>query len=171
MKKRLSFILFSIIITLNFFSCNTDSNNKLIEGDLYFDWLHFGSFYNQPDSIIDNVKLYADTVNRKQADSVDLNILAMYDILKKEDLLYKPFIDLKLDNGSLVKMYFTNDEYDKIKIYKRKDLLDTKKKIRIKAEVHDLGMRMVLSIKVVSIIKLDGQTLQRDKKFKIEDYN
>ena len=94
----------------------------------------------------------------------------MYEILKKENLLDRPFIDLKLDNDSIVKIYFTNNDYEKIKIYKRQDLLDAKKKIRIKTEVRDLGFGMVLSTKLLSVSKVDGQTLQVNKKLKIEDY-
>ncbi|CAN5183506.1 hypothetical protein BH11BAC6_BH11BAC6_00800 [soil metagenome] len=94
----------------------------------------------------------------------------MYEILKKEDLFYSPFIDLKLDNDSTVKIYFTNNDNDKIKNYKRQDLLDTKKKIRIKIEVQDLGFGMALDKKLISINKIDGQTLQINPKLKIEDY-
>ena len=48
MTSRLSIIIFSIIALIVFFRCNTDKpDNKLIEGDLYYDWLRFGSFYNQ----------------------------------------------------------------------------------------------------------------------------
>lgn len=81
-----------------------------------------------------------------------------------------PFIDLKLDNDATVKIYFTTDDYEKIKIYKRQDLLDTKKKIRIKTEVRDLGFGMALSTKFLSVTKIDGQTFQISRKLKIEDY-
>lgn len=171
MTIRLAIILFSTVTSLFFSTCKLDKHDiKVIEGDLYYSWLRFGSFYNQPDSIIEKVKLYADTVNRKLVDSSDLKTLTMYEILKKENLLDRPFIDLKLDNDSIVKIYFTNNDYEKIKIYKRQDLLDAKKKIRIKTEVRDLGFGMVLSTKLLSVSKVDGQTLQVNKKLKIEDY-
>ena len=171
MTSRLSIILLSVIALINFSACNTDKHrDKLIEGDLYFDWLRFGSFYNKPDSVVKQVKLYADTVNREMLYSDNLKFLTRYEILKKKDLLYRPFIDLKLDTDSIVKIYFINNDYDKIKIYKRHDLLDTKKKIRLKAEVQDLGFGMALEKKLISINKVDGQTFQINPKLKIEDY-
>ena len=69
MTIRLAIILFSTVTSLFFSTCKLDKHDiKVIEGDLYFSWLRFGSFYNQPDSIIEKVKLYADTVNRKLVD-------------------------------------------------------------------------------------------------------
>lgn len=169
MPLHLSTILFSVIIL--FTSCKSHKqNNKLIEGDLYYSWLRIGSFYNQPDSIIEKVKVYADTVNRKLLDSNDLRFLKMYEMLKVQNLLYSPYIELKLDDDSILKIYFTNNDYEKIKIYRRQELIDTKKKIRIKAEVKDLGTGMALSKDLISINKVDGETLQINKKFKIEDY-
>ncbi|CAN5183414.1 hypothetical protein BH11BAC6_BH11BAC6_00790 [soil metagenome] len=72
MTSRLLIILFSISALINSSGCNTDKHEtKLIEGDLYFNWLRFGNFYNQPDSIIKKVTIYADTVNREVIDSAD----------------------------------------------------------------------------------------------------
>lgn len=172
MLTRLLIILFSFPILWSLSSCSLDKQaNKQVEGDLYYDWFRIGSFYNQPDSIIEKIKLYADTVNREVLDPVDLRFLTMYEISKKEDLLYRPFIDLRLGNDSVVKIYFKNKDYDKIKIYKRQDLLDTKKKIRIKMEVQDLGFGMAVDKKLISINKVDGQTFQISPKLKIEDYH
>lgn len=164
-------IPFSIAILFFLSSCSSKKQeSKILEGDLYYSWLRIGSFYNQPESIIEKVKLYADTVNRKTIDLSDLRTLKMYEILKQENLLYMPFIDLKLDNDEIVKIYFTTDDYEKIKIYKRQDLFDTKKKIRIKIEVRDLGFEMALSTNLLSVTKVDGQTFQISRKLKIEDY-
>ena len=164
-----SFITATLICVIN--CCSGKHPYKKIEGDLYFSRLRIGSFYHQPDSIIQKVKIYADTVNRKLSDASDLRTLAMYEILKKENLLYRPFIDLKLDNDSIVKIYLTPREYDQIRIFHRQDLLDTKKKIRINLEVRELGYGMDLSTKIISVNKMDGQTLQVNKKFRIEDYH
>ena len=171
MRTRSLNILFSIGTLIFLSTCSSDKQeSKIIEGDLYYSWLRVGSFYNQPDSMIEKLQLYADTVNRKLVDSSDLKTLTMYEILKKDNLLYRPFIDLKLDNDSIVKIYFTTDDYEKIKMYKRQDLLDTKKKIRIKAEVRDLGFGMALSTKLLTVSKVVGQTFQINNKLKIEDY-
>lgn len=171
MTNRSIIILSSIVILFAGLNCNsTQQKNRQLEGDLYFDWLRFGNFYNLPDSLINKFKHFADTVDRKALDSVDLNLLKMYEVLQKEDLLYQPFISLKLDNDSIIKIYFTNTDYNKFKMYKRSDLLDTKKKVRIKMNVRDLGFGMALSTKLITINKVDGQTYQINPKLKIEDY-
>jgi hypothetical protein len=172
MTTRILIKFFFSFILLSYLSCKQDNQEtRQIEGDLYFDWLGIGSFYNEPDSIIERVKLYADTVDSKMLDPSDLKILKMYETLQKADLLYQPFIDLKLDNYSIIKVYFTNDDYEKIKINKRKDLLNAKMKIRIRMEVKDLGYGMVLDKKLLSLQKVPGQTSQINPKMKIEDYH
>jgi hypothetical protein len=94
----------------------------------------------------------------------------MYETLKKENLLFKPYVELRLDNDSIIKLYLDQLDYDKIKIYKRQELQDSNKKITIKVESKNLGNGMFLCEKLISVGKVDGQTRQVQKKFKIEDY-
>ncbi len=159
------FLLTAIFV----FACGQD--NKTIQGDLYFSFLRFGSFYNQPDSIINKFKIYADTVNNNKLNTFDKQVLTMYKTLKKENLLFNPFIELRLDNDSIIKLYLDKSDYDKIKIYKRQELQDQNKKIRINLVGNYLGNGMLLCKKLISVDKVDGQTLQIQKKFKIDDYN
>jgi len=171
MSLRLLQMLLIIGSLIYLTNCSQDSRpTKRIEGDLYFSFFRIGNFYNQPDSVIQKVKLYIDTANRKLLDSSDLLDLARYDLLKKENLLFRPFIDLRLDNDSIIKVYLTNGEYEKIKIFKRQDLLDSKKKVRLILDVQNLGLGMALATKVISADKIDGQTSRFDKKLLIEDY-
>jgi len=171
MNLRLLNMLFVIGALICLTNCSHAKRpTKKLEGDLYYSFFRIGNFYNQPDSIIQKVKLYIDTVNRKLLDSSDLLDLVRYDLLKKENLLYSPFIDLRLDNESIIKVYLTSAEYEKIKVFKHRDLLDTKKKVRLILDVHDLGFGMALATKVISANKIDGQTSRSDKKFLTEDY-
>ncbi len=162
-------VLFSIIIS--FTSCKSfNQNNQFIEGHLYYSWLRIGSFYNQPDSIIKKVTAYADTVNYKLLDSNDLRFFKMYKTLKAQNLLYSPYVDLMLNDNSIIKIYLSDKDYEKIKIYRWQELIDTKKKIKIKAAVKDLGTGMVFCTNLMSINEVNGETLQNIKKLKIEDY-
>lgn len=171
MTTRILIRIALVVILINQSNCKPDTHeSRKIEGDLYYDWLRIGSFYNEPDSIIEQVKLYTDTVDSRNLDSADLKTLKMYKILEKEHLLYQPFIDFKLDNDSIIKIYFTNDDYEKIKIYKRQDLVDTKMKVRINMEVKDIGYGMALEKRIISLKKISGQTFQINPKMKIEDY-
>jgi len=171
MKLHSTLLKLTIPVIL-FAGCRSQQGNStsLLEGDLYYGFFRIGSLYNQPDSIAIKWRSYADTVNRKSVQPDELRILMMYDILEETELLYHPFIDLRLDTDSIVKLYFTKDDYERITVFKRQELLDTKKKVRIKAEVRKLGLGMFLCTKLVSVTKIDGQTNGFDKKFKIEDY-
>ncbi len=171
MKIRKLIICFTVGVLMALTNCNSNEIQiKKIEGDLYYSFFRLGSFHNLPDSIIQKMKFYADTVNRSQLDSANLEFISKYDVLRNKDLLYSPFIDLKLDNDSIIKVYLTNSEYEKIKIFKRQDLIDTKKKVRIVVDVQNLGHGLALATKIISANKIDGQIPQFDKKLRIEDY-
>jgi hypothetical protein len=71
----------------------------------------------------------------------------------------------------VVTLYLDTLDYDRIKIYKRQKLQDDNKKVKIEATVTmiDSGLYNCEKLKRVDLV--DGETLQRQKKFKIEDYN
>jgi hypothetical protein len=166
MKIRKFIFLF---LSLPLFFCCVKSSDK-IEGDLYFGALRFGNFYKQPDSLVRKFKIYADTVNRKNLEPSDKEILETYEILKKENILYYPYIELKLDSGTVVKLYLKTFDYKKIKKHKRQQLQKEGKKVRIVAEVRNLGHNLFICNNVLNIMKTEGKTLQIQKKFQIEDY-
>jgi hypothetical protein len=172
MKFRLSIIMLVAITGICFANCGIkNGQTKKLEGDLYYSYLRFGNFYNQPDSIVQKVKMYFDTVNHKELDSSAQLYAMRYDLQKKMDLLYKPFIELQLDNYSITTIFLSHDDYEKIKKFKRQDLLDTKKKVRINIEVNDLGLGMAIGTKIILAEKVDGQMHAFSKKFLIEDYH
>ena len=171
MKLRLFNLLLVIAFLAGLTNCSPDNRPiKKLEGDLYYSFFRVGNFYNLPDSFIEKAQLYLDTVNRQLLDSTDLFYVKRFELLKKEKLLYNPFIDLKLDNDSIVTIYLSKSEYKKITIFKRQDLLDTKKKVRLLLNVHDLGFGMALATEIISANKIDGQISRYDRKFRIEDY-
>ncbi len=168
MNSRNLNILITLITLLTNFSCF--HSNKIIEGDLYFGFFRVASYYNQPDSIIKGFEYYMDTVHRAKIDSSDRRFISMYDKLRQENLLFSAFIELILNDSSKIYLYLDSTDYHKIKIYKRKNLIKSGQKIRIKVEGKDLGNGMFLCQKLISIEKINGQTYQIRSKFKIEDY-
>ena len=154
MKPGLFNILLIIVFLAGLTNCSPDNRPiKKLEGDLYYSFFRIGNFYNQPDSFIEKMQIYLDTVNRQLLDTIDLFCVKKLELLKKEKLLYSPFIDLKLDNDSIVTIYLSKSEYKKIIIFKRQDLLGTKKKVRLVLDVHDLGLSMALATKIISALK------------------
>ncbi len=156
-----------ILLITSFFVFGCEPSNKIIEGDLYFSFFRLSSYYNLSDSIIHRLdSIFNSDKNFKIGNS----IYEKYNILKKENLLYSPFIELKLDNDSVITLYTNNNDYEKIKLNKIKDLQANFKKIRIKANCRYLGYNLYKCNNILELKKIDGQTLMHSRKLKIEDY-
>ena len=169
MTTRYSIIF--LLLTLCLGCQNIKSKEThVIEGDLYFSYFRYANFYGQPDSIINKGIALADTADRTLLDSADLVFLTMYDTLKKEKLLYNPYIALRLDTDSIVTLIFSQDDYRKIAPTNYQNLLDKKKKIRIKADVRQIAGNISYCNKLIFIDTLDGETLPKSRKLKIDDY-
>jgi len=152
-------------------ACENKPKTDTLTGDLFFTPFKLGSYYNQPDSLVKGFEIYFDTLKTETADSDQKKWLKQYKILKEKDFLFRPFIYLRVKDDSVVTLYLDTLDYDRIKIYKRKKLQDDNKKVKIEARVTmiDSGLFNCEKLKRIDIV--DGETLQRQRKFKIEDYN
>ncbi len=157
--------LFCYFLLLMGMSCQEEKD--VLEGDLYFSYLRFGSFYHQPDTIVRRFQAFADTAQMDR----DSSFLAQYQTLKRENLLYSPFVDLELKDNSIITLYLQPSDYDKIKIYKRKDLQTSHTKIHIKTRVKSLENKLFLCKDLISVDRISGETYPANGKWKIEDYN
>lgn len=157
-----------------FVACTSKDEKDLLVGDLYFSDLRFGNFYNLSDSMMDRIEHSIDTMNVAKADSADKKFYDAYNILKNRGLLYKPFVDIKVKEDSMVKLYLDSADYDRIKIFKWRELLDDEKKVVIKAKtayVDNFPVTLLYCKELVDVSLIDGKTLPQRSKFKIEDYN
>jgi hypothetical protein len=163
--------IFIPTILLLIVACENKPKTDTLTGDLYFRFFNFGNFYNQPDSLIKQSIAYFDTLTTENANASEKKLLRQYRVLKQKNLLYRPYVYLRVQDDSVVLLYLDTLDYDKIKIYKRQRLQDENKKIRIEASVTmiDSGLFNCQKLKRVDLV--DGETLQRPKKFKIEDYD
>ena len=112
-----------------------------------------------------------DTLDLEKADKETIQLIDTYKKIKEEKLIYKPFVDILVSSDSIVKLYLDSADYDQIKIYKRRQLQTDNKKIRIKANVRQFDKGYFYCKELLSVDMVDGETLQRQKKLKIEDYN
>ena len=168
MKQQRILVLFLFLFTIAGLGCR--QNETIIEGDLYFSWLRIGSFYNEPDSIAEKMLLYADTVNIDKLDSPSRRTMNMYEVLKKEHLLYSPFVNLKLDNDSIILLYLDKKGYDKIRISSYKSLVNSNQKIRVRLSAQSLQYQMYLCRSIIAVNKIEGKTFMQSRKLLIEDY-
>jgi len=166
--KNLIIIVGLILIV---FGCQTKPKEKPnLEGDLYYTWLKLGSFYQQPDSLYQIYSQLRDSLGIEELRNQDSTGTFHIELLEKHDLIKSPFIYLKTDSDSIFIVYMTQEEYEPITEYTYQDLIDNKQKIRLKLITEQLTDKLQICKKVISIEKIDGETLQKQKKFKIEEY-
>lgn len=166
--KNLLIILSLIFIA---FGCQTNHEEKLnVEGDLYYTWLKLGSFYQQPDSLYQNYTELKDSLGIEELRKQDSTGTSHIELLEKHGLVKSPFIYLKTDFDSTFLVYMTPEDYNPITKYTYQNLIDNKQKVRLKLITERLTDKLQICRKVVSIEKIDGETFQKQKKFKIEEY-
>ncbi len=159
------------IIVILILGCDRQQKMDILTGDLYFGFLRIGSYYNKPDSVVKQSQLYFDSLAIEKTDPQTKTLIRLYTILKERQLLYKPFIELRIHDDSVVTLYLDTLDYNRIKIYKRQRLQNENKVVRIEALATMIDSGFFYCNKLKRIELVQGTTLQRQKKFKIEDYN
>jgi membrane-anchored protein YejM (alkaline phosphatase superfamily) len=120
MKKRI--IIFFTIILLT--SCQSIEKSDIItvEGDLYFKLIDFPQLFDAPDATLTKIEEsikngYKDTLTEQ-----DRQFLQMLEYMVDNDLLRKPFIRIKSDEGEILMLFLDPNDYVIFKNYKWSDL-------------------------------------------------
>ncbi|UZR94061.1 hypothetical protein [Chondrinema litorale] len=170
MRKRRN-ILNIIVFSIMFISCNsTEQASTKISADLFYNWLKLGSFYGRPDSLLSNYLNRKDSLGYEGMMKEDSSTTKYLKVLEENDLLISPFIYLKADNGHTFLLFMNEDDYSNFNSFNYHELIDNKQKIRVEAEIDSLYDNMYVSKKIISVKLTEGQTLQQEGKFKIEEY-
>ena len=152
-------ITLTIIIGLLTLSCS--KNEPEFKGDLYFKLIDFGSFYGADDKTIENFEKSFDSILwSKNAGKDELEIIRVFDILKANDLLKSPWINLKTESD-IKKVYLSESEYEKLKKFDRNKLITNNKKVELKIKVTELDSGIYYSDKISEIKLADGKTYWR----------
>ena len=167
--------LFFIIITFILLSCvstKEETQRQVIKGDLYYKWLNLVNFYNVPDSIYQKFQTHLDTVGMEGLKKEDQKAFDHISFLTKNNLLKTPFIYIKsIDTAIGVSTIFIDSTlYRPLTTLNYKELIKNEEKVYLELEVKALKPKTFKAVKIKVIKKVKGQTLQRQKKFKIENY-
>lgn len=149
-----------LLILALFFSCRP-KDVQTVEGDLFFRVIDFQSIFDYPDSIIGKIESNINTVSIDTLPKEEKKLYQFLKYLNDNELLRRPFIRLRLDNGAEKMLFLDTTDYRKFEHYNYSDLVRDKKKIRVKAQVTSLQFDTLSafnSIKLISIVKLNGQT-------------
>ena len=145
-------------LILSFFIIACNSKNETFEGDLFFKFVEFGSFYGADDSSIKTIEMKMDSIRlNKNASEEDLKVIAFINKLKKNNLLKSPWINLKVKD-SVIKVYLNQTDYQKLEKYKYKDLKRRNKKIKLKLDVELKDSELYFCNKILSMEEVDGKT-------------
>lgn len=154
MKRILSVLILVAIAS----SC---SNRKQIEGDLYFKLIDIGSFYKSDSGTLARFERSLDSIRLSKNISADeLEIIRIFDLLKKNDLLHSPWINIKTES-EIIKIFLTEREYKKLKKIDRNQLVKNNKKIKLKILVEELDNGIYYSNEISEFKKIDGKTYWR----------
>ena len=151
-----------------FVSLGQDSD--LLQGDLFFGLWRYGSLYKQPGKIKRAVRKLAKNECRDTLDDTAQDILRIYDVLKEEKLLKSRFVQLRLQDSSVVRIYLDKADYGQIQKYKLDDLIRDYEKVNITLDFRLLGDGLYFCTNLLVTEKIEGQTYQIPRKFAIEDY-
>ena len=151
-------------------SCQTKIDNKIdqnvesqeIEGELYFKLISMGSFYDVPDSTITKFESMMDSLNSKENISEqDQKLIERIKVLKENNLIKKPFFQLKIDSVQILTVYVSEDEYVKVKQFDRQKLINENKKVDISLKGQIIEEGIVDCYEILSTEKVNGKTYWR----------
>jgi hypothetical protein len=154
-NRKMSKLKFLVLLL---FVIGCIKKNEVVEGDLFFKLIDFGSFYAGNDVSIKVFEKKMDSIRwSKIASEQDLKIIKFIDKLKKNNLLKSPWINLKTKD-SVIKIYFNKTEYNKLKKYNFGDLTKRNRKVKLKLDLELKDTEIYFCNKILSIEEVDGKT-------------
>ncbi|WP_047544845.1 hypothetical protein [Psychroserpens sp. Hel_I_66] len=152
-------ITLTLIIGFLILSCS--KNEQEFKADLYFKLIDIGSFYGADEKTIEKFEKSFDSIHwSKMAGKDELEIIRVFDILKSNDLLKSPWINLKTESD-IKKIYLSEKEYEKLKEFDRNELITDNKKVELKMKVTELDSGIYYSDKISDLKIVDGKTYWR----------
>ena len=151
-------IIFALTLLPILWSCNTNDKSMTIEGDLYFKLIDVFKVFDANDSTINKIE---QTIKSNKKDSLPENERLIYDkfeVLMDHDLLRKPFIRIRLDNGELKMLFLNNSDYKKFIDYNLMELNENNQKIRINAKVTEITLDKIVVYNTIELILVDKMT-------------
>lgn len=160
MFNRKSFALLFVVIFL--VSSFTRLNRKFdrIQGELAFEKISFLSLYDVPDSIysvfLENID--AALTSKNSIPEYELELYEYFDELRKADLLRSPYISFLVEEDSVLNVYLTERQYEKVKKFKHLDLIRDNNKVVLDIHLDVIDDRFYFSDSIYSVKLVPGKT-------------
>ncbi|RBW59159.1 hypothetical protein DS884_05260 [Tenacibaculum sp. E3R01] len=149
-----------MIFSLLFVSCKTKSNEKA-KAELTFKSISFMSAYGATDKELNDLNKKIDDVllnKRNEIISEEEKLYQYFGKLRNLNLLEKPYIFLRFNKDSILPVYLSENEFNKVKNFKQIDLFKEGKKVIIELDLVKKNNTIYYSNNIVSIIKVNGRS-------------
>ena len=131
---------------------------KIIEGELFFKLVDFGTYYGAEEENIAKVEKVLDSL--KQVKNLNKNskvILDYFELLERNNLLRSPYIFIK--NDSIIKRVFLSENaYERFKHFKNSDLLKSGEKVEVKLKANEIEENLYFSNTILKVDVVKGKT-------------
>lgn len=157
---RKTSVFFIMIFSLFFVSCKTKSNEKA-KAELTFKSISFMSAYGATDKELNDLNKKIDDVllnKRNEIISEEEKLYQYFGKLRNSNLIEKPYIFLRFNKDSILPVYLSENEFNKVKNFKQIDLFKEGKKILIELDLVKKNNTIYYSNNIISIKKVNGRS-------------
>ena len=143
------------------FSCQ-NKNEQIIEGDLFFKLISWGSFHKaNKEQILKYEHIFDSIENSSNPKKNDLQLISHFKKLKKINLYTSPYIHIIKKDSSIVTLYMNDNDYKKIENYKLTVLQNNQKKVSLKVLAEEKEENIFFINDIIDLKLVDGKTLMR----------
>jgi len=149
-----------ILILLYSLSVSCQTKNEIINADLTFRSISFMSAYGASEEEYKDLMQEIDKAlnNESNRNEEEIKLLKYFDKLRKFNLLKKPYIFLLLKDNSIITVYLSEKEYEKVKGIKHVDLFEEGKKVVVELELQRIDKDIYFSNNIIKVEKIEGRS-------------
>lgn len=127
-----------------------------------FKLISWGSFYGIEPGQVREIEESLDSLEN-DPNTTDQNKKAykFFKKLQNKGLLTSPYIHLKIGADSILAVYLSESEYEKVRDFEHNDLRERNKKIEIELDIKKIDDEIYYSENIISAREVDGETIVR----------
>ncbi len=136
-----------------------NSEGEILKGELAFKLISIGSLYGATPLQVSEIERVTDSLrNVSDPGSDEARLPEIFDELKTAGLLYKPYFHLMTDSGNRVRVYTSEDEYERIKPYTLNDLQRNNHKVTLTLRGNYLKENLFVATAILEASEVEGET-------------
>ncbi len=156
-KMNKSINLFIIISTLLLISCKSKNTIK-VKADLTFKSISFLSAYGASEQQLKSLNKQIDSLNADKKNlTEETKLLVYFEKLRNLDLLNNPYIFIQYNKDSIIPVYLSNAEFEKVKDFRYAVLFNENKKIELELHLEKKEENIYYSENITSVKKVDKE--------------